>query len=312
MQRSVADALDLGFGLVCVAMNDRTDRGAVPEHRHEASRHREKGQGMSASPAYQRMVLKLSGELLKGASSGGIAPDAVMAVATRVKQEVADLGVQLALVIGAGNVFRGEQASRMGMTRTAADKMGMLATVMNALAMRDALEAQGARVVIQSAIPMTGIVDPFDGRRALAALDAGRIVIFAGGTGHPYFTTDTTAALRACEIGAHAILKGTKVDGVYTADPTTCAEARRFSRISYADALGKRLRLMDATAFSLCMDNHIPIIVFSFAEPGSLRRIVAGDMSRATVVHDGDTVLDAESNEGEACCCRHAAADANT
>lgn len=255
---------------------------------------------MGAAPAYRRIVLKLSGELLKGAAPGGIDPDAVMAVAGRVKQEGADLGIQMALVVGAGNVFRGEHASRMGMTRTAADKMGMLATVMNALAMRDALEAQGASVLIQSAIPMTGIVDPFDGRRAQAALEDGRIVIFAGGTGHPYFTTDTTAALRACEIGAHAILKGTKVDGVYTADPTTSAEARRFARISYADALGKRLRLMDATAFSLCMDNGIPIIVFSFAESGSLRRIVAGDMTRATLVHDGDTQLDAAGGQARA------------
>lgn len=251
---------------------------------------------MAQQLAHRRILLKLSGELLKG-PEGGIDPDAASGVAGAVK-DVVELGVETALVIGAGNIFRGLAASRSGMNRCRADYMGMLATVINALAMQDALEAAGIQACIQSAIPMPGIADPFDLRIALDQLTSGSVVIFAAGTGHPYFTTDTTAALRACQIQADAILKATRVDGVYSADPASNPGARRFTRISYSEALSRRLRVMDSTAFCLCMDNHVPVVVFRFADPGVLPRIVQGDLRSGTLVHDGDTLVDPNSADG--------------
>jgi uridylate kinase len=190
----------------------------------------------------------------------------------------------VALVIGAGNIFRGQAASRQGMDRSCADQMGMLATMMNALAMRDALESVGAPAEILSALPVPGLVQGFDYRVADRLLGEGKVVLFAAGTGHPYFTTDTTAALRACEIRANAVLKGTQVDGIYTADPKTNPDAERFTSISYSEALSRRLKVMDSTAFSLCMDNDIPIVVFNFSHDGVLTDVVKGDLSQATLV----------------------------
>jgi uridylate kinase len=236
-----------------------------------------------AEKVLKRVLLKLSGELLGGAGGQGLDLAAIAAVAERVR-EATDLGVQVGLVVGAGNLFRGLGASQRGMDRCAADAMGMLATVMNAMALRAAFESQGVAADIQSAIAMTGLVEPFDDRRAGALLDAGRLVLFAGGTGHPFFTTDTTAALRACQIGADAILKGTKVDGIYSADPVTHPQAERYARISHREALAQRLGVMDSAAFSLCMDNRIPIIVFRFGVPGELARLLTGDLSSATLV----------------------------
>ncbi len=232
---------------------------------------------------FQRVLLKLSGELLGGVAGHGVEAAATAAVAERVR-EALDLGVQVALVVGAGNLFRGLGASRRGMDRCSADAMGMLATVMNALALRDAFESQGVAAEIQSAISMTGIVEPFDHRRACRLLDDGQVVLFAAGTGHPFFTTDTTAALRACQIGADAILKGTKVDGIYAEDPVANPKAERFARISHAEALVRRLGVMDSAAFSLCLDNRLPIVVFRFGVPGELTRIMQGDFRSATVV----------------------------
>ncbi len=239
---------------------------------------------------YQRILLKLSGETLRTPAQS-LDPETVMDVARQIRADT--VGVQVALVIGAGNLFRGLPASRHGMTRTGADTIGMLATVMNALAMADALEAVGLPARVQSAIPVTGVADPFDQRRAIAHLEAGRVVIFAGGTGHPFFTTDTTAALRACEIGANAIFKATKVNGIFTADPQQQPDARRYRRLAYADALAQRLGVMDATAFSLCQDNNIPIVVFNFFRPTGLRGALAGDLSAATAVGHAPTELDA-------------------
>jgi uridylate kinase len=236
-----------------------------------------------AEKVFKRVLLKLSGELLGGVGGQGLDLAAAAAVAERVREAV-DLGVQVALVVGGGNLFRGLGASRRGMDRCSADTMGMLATVMNALALRDAFESQGVAADIQSAIGMAGIVEPFDHRRACSLLDAGRLLLFAGGTGHPFFTTDTTAALRACQIGADAILKGTKVDGIYSADPVTHPQAERYARISHAEALARRLGVMDSTAFSLCMDNRLPIIVFRFGVPGELARLLEGDLRSATLV----------------------------
>jgi uridylate kinase len=225
----------------------------------------------------------MSGEVLKGDAAFGIQPDAVVVAAKRVK-ELVDLGTEVALVIGAGNLFRGQAASRQGMDRSAADQMGMLATIMNALAMRDALESVGAPAEILSALPIPGVVEGFDYRVANRLLTAGKVVLFAAGTGHPYFTTDTTAALRACEIKADAVLKGTQVDGVYTDDPKSNPDATRFAQISYSEALARRLKVMDSTAFSLCMDNDVPIVVFNFSHDAVLADVVKGDLSQATLV----------------------------
>lgn len=243
---------------------------------------------MAAELRFRRVLLKLSGEMLRdGGSRSGIDPAATLAAAEAIRLAV-DSGVEIALVIGAGNLFRGLGASRVGMDRTCADQIGMLGTVMNALAMRDALESLGVRATVQSAIAMTGIVEPFDQRQAVRRLDDGQVVLFAAGTGHPYFTTDTTAALRACEIHADAILKATKVNGVYSDDPVTNPGAVRYEHITFAQALARKLGVMDATAFSLCMENNMPIVVFNFNESGALLDILHGRMQAGSLVDNGE------------------------
>ena len=231
---------------------------------------------------YRRVLLKLSGEALKGSQDGGIDTQATQAMALQVK-DLSELGVEIAMVIGGGNILRGQSASNAGMDRATADYMGMLATVINALALQDALEALGVPTRTQSAIEMRQVAEPYIRRRAIRHLEKGRVVIFAGGTGNPYFTTDTTAALRASEIGADVILKATKVDGIYSSDPEKNPAAVRFEKISFQDALEQRLQIMDASAFSLCRDNAIPIAVFNF-QANSLRRVVQGDLSACTLV----------------------------
>ncbi|MFN7979418.1 MAG: UMP kinase [Vicinamibacterales bacterium] len=236
----------------------------------------------SAPQRYTRVLLKLSGEALMGDGAYGIDPN----VATRIASEIADiqsLGVQTAIVIGGGNIFRGVAASARGMDRSAADYMGMLATVMNALALQDALEAQGVPTRVLSAIEMRAVAEPFIRRRAIRHLEKGRVVVFAAGTGNPYFTTDTAAALRAMEVKADVILKATKVDGIYTADPVKDPAATRYERISYLQVLQDRLQVMDATAISLCMDNKLPIVVFNLRTPGNVRRVVSGEPVGTTV-----------------------------
>jgi len=230
----------------------------------------------SASPAYKRVVLKLSGEALR--ESGGrdtISPQIVKEIARQVK-EVFELKVQIAIVIGGGNIWRGLAASHRGMDRTTADYMGMLATVINGLALQSELEQSGVVTRVQTAIEMQNIAEPFILRRAVRHLELGRVVIFVAGTGNPYFSTDTTAALRASEIGADIILKATKVDGIYDRDPNVHTDAQRYERISYTEALTKRLQVMDSTAFSLCMDNKIPIVVFDMNKPTNIRDVVLG------------------------------------
>ena len=225
---------------------------------------------------YTRVLLKLSGEALMGDSQYGIDPD----VATRIASEVADLqaaGVQTAIVIGGGNIFRGVAASAKGMDRSTADYMGMLATVINALALQDALEQQGVATRVLSAIEMRAVAEPFIRRRAIRHLEKGRVVVFAAGTGNPYFTTDTAAALRAMEVKAEVILKATKVDGIYSEDPVKNPNATRFKSLSYLDVLKKNLKVMDSTAISLCMDNELPIIVFDLAGQGNILRVVNGE-----------------------------------
>lgn len=227
-------------------------------------------------PKYRRVLLKLSGEALGGEGGSGICPEVVHGLAGQIR-EVRELGVDVAVVVGGGNIFRGSVGSERGIERATGDYMGMLATVINALALQDTLEKIGVATRVQTAIAMSQVAEPFIRRRAVRHLEKGRVVIFGGGTGNPYFTTDTAAALRANEIGAEVVLKGTKVDGVYDRDPKTDPNARRFERIAYVEALQRRLKVMDATAFSLCMDNRIPIVVFSFAQPHSFRRVVLGE-----------------------------------
>jgi uridylate kinase len=226
-------------------------------------------------PAYQRVLLKLSGEALAGSKGYGVDLKVLQNLATDIG-EIHKLGVQIAIVIGGGNIFRGMQASESGMDRASADYMGMLATVMNALAIQDALEKAGVFTRVQSAIEMQEIAEPYIRRRAERHLEKGRVVIFAAGTGNPFFTTDTAAALRACEIGANVLLKATKVDGVYDSDPVKNPKAKRFSELKYMDVLSKGLEVMDSAAISLCMDNAMPIIVFSMQERGAMRDVILG------------------------------------
>jgi uridylate kinase len=233
-------------------------------------------------PSYKRILLKLSGEALMGDKAYGIDP-AVTAQIARDVQDLQSLGVETAIVIGGGNIFRGLAASARGMDRATGDYMGMLATVINALALQDALEQQGVITRVMSAIEMRAVSEPFIRRRAIRHLEKGRAVIFAAGTGNPYFTTDTAAALRAMEIKADVIMKATKVDGIYTADPVKDPAARRYDRISYLEVLEQRLEVMDATAISLCMDNGLPILVFNLRTPGNLRRAVLGEPVGSTV-----------------------------
>jgi len=228
------------------------------------------------SPAYKRILLKLSGEALMGDQTYGIDP----AVATQIARDVAEIqgmGVETAIVIGGGNIFRGVAASARGMDRATADYMGMLATVINALALQDALEQQGVVTRVVTAIEMRAVAEPFIRRRAIRHLEKGRVVVFGAGTGNPYFSTDTAAALRAMEIKADVILKATKVDGIYDADPMVKPGAVRFDRISYIEVLEQRLKVMDATAISLCMDNRLPIVVFNLRTPGNIKRAISGE-----------------------------------
>jgi uridylate kinase len=230
----------------------------------------------TARPAYRRVVLKLSGEALAGSQGYGIDPQVVERIAAEVC-DVTTLGVQIAIVIGGGNIFRGVAASAGGMDRATADYMGMLATVINALALQDALEKVGVQTRVLSAIEMRAVAEPYIRRRAMRHLEKGRVVIFAAGTGNPFFTTDTAGALRAVEIGADAIMKATKVDGIYSADPKKDATAQHLPRMTYIDALNRRLQVMDTTAISLCMENALPIIVFDLTRSGNIRRIVLGE-----------------------------------
>ena len=233
---------------------------------------------MTPSPAlaYKRILLKLSGEALMGDQTYGIDP----AVATQIAKDVAEIqsmGVQTAIVIGGGNIFRGVAASARGMDRATADYMGMLATIINALALQDALEQQNVVTRVVTAIEMRAVAEPFIRRRAIRHLEKGRVVVFGGGTGNPYFSTDTAAALRAMEVKAEVIFKATKVDGIYDADPMTHPNASRFDRISYIQVLEQGLKVMDSTAVSLCMDNHLPIMVFNLRTPGNILRAITGE-----------------------------------
>ena len=233
-------------------------------------------------PAYKRVLLKLSGEILMGKQTFGIDQEAVSVIAAEIRDVVA-LGIQLGIVIGGGNIFRGLAASANGMERTSADYMGMLATVINSLALQSALERAGVATRVQTAIEMREVAEPFIQRRAIRHLEKGRVVIFAAGTGNPYFTTDTAAALRAVEIRADIILKATKVDGVYDRDPVRYPDAVMYDKVSYTEVLTKNLKVMDATAISLCRDNGLPLSVFNLQKAGNVKRVICGE-SVGTIV----------------------------
>lgn len=237
---------------------------------------------MDRTPAYQRILIKISGEALAGDLGYGINPDVVRFIAEEIR-EVHALGLQIAVVIGGGNIFRGVAASAKGMDRSSADYMGMLATVINGLALQDAMEKLGIDTRVQTAIEMREIAEPFIRRRALRHLEKGRVVLFVGGTGNPYFSTDTAAALRAMEIGAEVVFKATRVDGVYTADPEKDPTATKFEELTYIDVLSKQLKVMDSTAISLCMDNRFPIVVFNLLEKGRLKGLVLGEKTGTIV-----------------------------
>lgn len=226
-------------------------------------------------PAYRRVLLKLSGEALMGDNNFGISPDMLKYVADEVKS-IHDLGVEIAIVVGGGNIFRGVKATSFGMERTAADHMGMLATVMNSLALQDALEKAAMQTRVQTAISMHEVAEPYILRRAVRHLERGRIVIFAAGTGNPYFTTDTAAVLRAQEVHAEVLLKATKVDGLYDADPEENLDARFIDKTSYMSVLERQLRVMDMTAISLAMDNNLPLVVFNLKDADSIRKLICG------------------------------------
>jgi len=227
-------------------------------------------------PVYRRIVLKLSGEALAGSQGYGIDPPVLDRVGAEVR-DVTELGVQVAIVIGGGNIFRGIAASAGGMDRATADYMGMLATIINALALQDSLEKAGLQTRVLSAIEMRAVAEPYIRRRAIRHLEKGRVVIFAAGTGNPFFTTDTAGALRAVEIGADVIVKATKVDGIYSADPKKDPMARRIEKVTYIEVLNQGLGVMDTTAISLCMDNKLPIVVFDLTRPGNIKRLVLGE-----------------------------------
>ena len=230
----------------------------------------------NGSPKYRRIILKVTGEVFAGPHKFGIDGKTVKAFAQEIK-EVKEMGCELALVIGGGNIFRGAVASEIGMDRASADTMGMLATVINSLALQDALEKLGVSTRVLSAIEMRQVAEPYIRRRATRHLEKGRVVIFAGGTGNPYFTTDTTASLRAMEVGAEVILKATKVEGVFDADPLKHEGAHKFEELTYIEVLNRELKVMDSTAISLCMDNQLPIIVFNIMEKGNIKRVVSGE-----------------------------------
>lgn len=247
---------------------------------------RRQPKAINPRPKYRRVLLKLSGEALQGEQGYGICPQTLTGIAGEIKV-VHELGVELALVIGGGNIFRGVQASASGMDRASADYMGMLATVLNALAMQDALEQQGLPTRVLTAIEMAEVAEPYLRRRAMRHLEKGRVVIFGAGTGNPYFTTDTAAALRAMEIGAEVLLKATKVDGVYSADPVVDPGATFFRRLSYLEVLQKGLRVMDTTAVSLCMDNNLPLLIFNLQKRGNIKRAICGRTVGTTVSNPG-------------------------
>lgn len=237
-------------------------------------------------PKYKRIVLKISGEALRvPGSNDNISPQIVHDIALQIK-EVSKLGVQVAVVVGGGNIWRGLSASNRGMERSTADYMGMLATVINGMALQSGLEEIGVITRVQTAIRMENVAEPFIRRRAMRHLEQGRVVIFVAGTGNPFFSTDTTAALRASEIGAQVILKATKVDGIYSADPKKDPKAVKYDRITYVEALTKRLQVMDSTAFSLCMDNRVPIIVFDMMNPNNIKNAVLGKKVGTLVTSD--------------------------
>jgi len=238
--------------------------------------------GSTGTPVYKRVLLKLSGEALMGEQQFGVDPGVVTRIARDVG-ELQELGIETAIVIGGGNIFRGLAASSKGMDRATADYMGMLATVINGLALQDALEQQNVVTRVVTAIEMRAVAEPFIRRRAIRHLEKRRVVIFAAGTGNPYFTTDTAAALRAMEIKADVILKGTKVDGVYSADPMIDKTATKFATITYLQVIERQLKVMDTTAISLCMDNKLPIVVFNLRQPGSIRQVVMGEPVGTTV-----------------------------
>lgn len=227
-------------------------------------------------PAFKRVVLKLSGEALQGRMGYGIDYEVTASIARQIK-DIRKLNVDVAIVIGGGNIFRGVSGTVKGIERASADYMGMLATVINGLALQDALEKYGVFTRVQTAIAMQQLAEPYIRRRAIRHLEKGRVIIFVGGTGNPYFTTDTTAALRAIEIGAEVILKGTKVDGVYSSDPVKNKNARKYDTLRYIDVLKKGLKVMDATATSLCMDNKLPIIVFNLLKEGNIKKVITGE-----------------------------------
>ena len=240
----------------------------------------------AATPKYTRIVLKLSGEALQGRLGFGIDPDVLDLLAKQVK-EVKDLGVQVTIVVGGGNIFRGLKTSATtGMERATADYMGMLATAINGLALQDALERIGVPTRVQTAIEISKVAEPYIRRRAIRHLEKGRVVIFVGGIGSPYFTTDTTAALRAMEIGADIVLKATNVDGVYTADPAVDRKAKKYTKVSFTDVLKRDLKVMDATAVSLCRENRLPIVVFNLNRAGNIRRAVCGESVGTMVTHN--------------------------
>jgi uridylate kinase len=236
-------------------------------------------------PVYGRIVLKLSGESFQGPQGFGIDAETVHAIAREVKV-VNDLGVQIAIIVGGGNIFRGTRQKSLSIDRATGDYMGMLATVINGLALQDALEKQGVWTRLQSAIEMHQVAEPFIRRRATRHIEKGRVVIFAAGTGNPYFSTDTAAALRAMEIKANVILKATRVDGIYDADPEKVPTAKKFDTITYLEVIQRGLAVMDSTAISLCMDNRMPIIIFNMSEPGTIRRVIMGEKVGSTVTAD--------------------------
>jgi len=235
------------------------------------------------APAHKRVLLKLSGEALMGDDAFGINPETIERMVADIA-EVVQLGVELAIVIGGGNIFRGVALGAEGMDRATADYMGMMATVMNAMALQDAMRRAGIEARVQSALNIEQVVEPYIRPKAIRYLEEGKVVIFAAGTGNPFFTTDTAAALRGSEMGVEVVLKATKVDGVYSADPRKDKKATRYSTITFDEALGKRLQIMDATAFALCRDQKLPIKVFNITKPGALRRVVMGE-DEGTLVH---------------------------
>ncbi len=245
---------------------------------------------MASNSKYKRVLIKLSGEALAGEGELGIDTNKTFSLAGQIK-EVQETGVQVALVVGGGNMIRGETLAKSGMDRATADYMGMLGTIMNALALQDACEKQGLFTRVLSAIEMKSIAEPYIRRRAVRHLEKGRVIIFAGGTGNPYFTTDTTASLRAVEVGCEVILKATKVDGVYTADPKKDPTANRYLKVSFMESIKRRLKVMDSTALSLCMDNNMPIIVFDIFKSGNLKALIAGE-DIGTLISNAEEVIE--------------------